>query len=133
MYRFILRWAINAVALYAAIVVVENIIPGGIALQNPSWQSYVWLGLIFGLINALVRPLLALLTCPLILLTLGLFTLIINTFMFYLAGWVGSFFNVGYTVNSFWAALVGAIVVSVVSIALSLLIRDEGRRKRSKK
>jgi putative membrane protein len=133
MYRFILRWAINAVALYAAIVVVENIIPGGIALQNPSWQSYVWLGLIFGLINALVRPLLALLTCPLILLTLGLSTLIINTFMFYLAGWVGSFFNVGYTVNSFWAALVGAIVVSVVSIALSLLIRDEGRRKRSKK
>jgi putative membrane protein len=133
MYRFIIRWAINALALYAAIVVTNSLIPGGISLQNPNWQSYVWLGLIFGLINALVRPLLAFLTCPLIILTLGLFTLIINTFLFYLAGWLGSFFNVGYDVNSFWAALIGAIVVSVVSIALSIVLRDERRPRRRKK
>ena len=130
MYRFILRWAINALAVYVAIVVVNSLIPGGIQLQNPGWLTYVWLGLIFGLVNALLRPLLAFLTCPLIMLTLGLFTLVINTFLFYLVGWIGRFFNVGYTVNSFWAALLGAIVVSLVSIALSLLIRDEGKRRR---
>jgi len=133
MYRFIIRWAINALALYAAIVVTNSVIPGGINLQNPTWQSYVWLGLIFGLINALVRPLLAFLTCPLIILTLGLFTLVINTFLFYLVGWLGTFFNVGYVVNSFWAALLGAIVVSVVSIALSVVLRDESRQRRRKK
>lgn len=130
MYRFIIRWAINALALYVAIVVTNSLIPGGISLQNPNWQSYLWLGLIFGLVNALVRPVLALLTCPLIILTLGLFTLVINTFLFYLVGWLGSFFNVGYTVSSFWAALIGAIVVSVVSIALSLVLRDENRHRR---
>jgi putative membrane protein len=130
MYRFILRWAINAIAIYAAIVLLENVIPGGIALQNPGWQTYIWLGLIFGLVNALLRPLLAFLTCPLIMLTLGLFTLVINTFLFYLVGWIGRFFNVGYTVNSFWAALLGAIIVSVVSIALSLLIREDSKRGR---
>ena len=133
MNRFIIRWAINALALYAAIVVTNSVIPGGINLQNPTWQSYVWLGLIFGLINALVRPLLAFLTCPLIILTLGLFTLVINTFLFYLVGWLGNFFNVGYVVNSFWAALLGAIVVSVVSIALSVVLRDESRQRRRKK
>ncbi|HEX9616298.1 MAG TPA: phage holin family protein [Anaerolineales bacterium] len=133
MNRFIIRWAINALALYAAIVVTNSVIPGGINLQNPTWQSYVWLGLIFGLINALVRPLLAFLTCPLIILTLGLFTLVINTFLFYLVGWLGTFFNVGYVVNSFWAALLGAIVVSVVSIALSVVLRDESRQRRRKK
>lgn len=132
MYRFLIRWAINAVALYAAIVVVESVIPGGISLQNPVWQSYVWLGLIFGLINALLRPLLTLLTCPLIVLTLGLFTLVINTILFYLVGSVGALFGVGYTVNSLWAALLGSVVVSLVSIALSLLVRDEGRRRRKK-
>jgi putative membrane protein len=133
MYRFIIRWAINALALYAAIVVTNSLIPGGISLQNPNWQSYLWLGLIFGLINALVRPLLALLTCPLIILTLGLFTLVINTFLFYLVGWLGAFFNVGYVVNSFWAALIGAIVVSVVSIALSVVLRDESRQRSRRK
>jgi putative membrane protein len=133
MYRFIIRWAINALALYAAIVVTNSLIPGGISLQNPNWQSYLWLGLIFGLINALVRPILAFLTCPLIILTLGLFTLVINTFLFYLVGWLGTFFNVGYVVNSFWAALIGAIVVSVVSIALSVVLRDESRPQRRRK
>jgi putative membrane protein len=124
MTRFFLRWIINAVALYVAIVVVNGTI-GGISLQSHAWYAYLWMALIFGLVNALLRPLIALLTCPLIVLTLGLFTLIINTFLFYVVGWIGSFFGVGYTVNSFLSALLGAIVVSLVSIVLSLLLRDE--------
>lgn len=128
MIKFLLRWLINAVALYVAVVVVDNL-TGGIQLQNPGWQTYVWLALIFGLVNALLRPLLSILTCPLIILTLGLFTLIINTFLFYLAGVVGTWFGVGYTLNTFWDALLGAAVVSVVSFFLSLALKDDNRRR----
>jgi putative membrane protein len=133
MTRFILRWAINALALYVAIVVVNNTI-GGIQLQSPNWTSYIWMGLIFGLVNALVRPVLKILTCPLILLTLGLFTLILNTFLFYLVGYIGTFFGVGFFITSFWSAFLGALVVSVVSVVLTSVMRDEvsGRRRTSR-
>jgi putative membrane protein len=124
MYRFILRWAINAVALYAAIALVP-----GIHMQSASWISIIWLALIFGLVNALLRPLLSILTCPLIILTLGLFTLLINTFLFYLAGYIGLAFGVGFTVDNFWVALLGGIVVSIVSVVLSVFIRKDNRRR----
>jgi putative membrane protein len=120
MYRFLIRWAINAVALYVAVALVPGIQP-----QTANWLSYIWLALIFGVVNALLNPLLKLLTCPLILLTLGLFTLVINTFLFYLAGNIGTAFGVGFTVDSIWSALLGSIVVSVVSVVLSLVFKDE--------
>ncbi|RPI32692.1 MAG: phage holin family protein, partial [Chloroflexota bacterium] len=81
----------------------------------------------------LVRPLLTVLTCPLILLTLGLFTLIINTLLFYLVGYIGSIFGVGYSVESFGAAFVGAIIVSLVSFVLSLLLKDELKEWKQRK
>jgi len=130
MSRFILRWTINAIALYAAVMAVNNTI-GGISLQNPSLVSYIWMALIFGFVNSLLRPLLKLLTCPLILLTLGLFTLIINTFLFYLVGYVGTWFGVGFSLENFWAALLGSVVVSLVSIALSLFVKDERRKAKT--
>jgi putative membrane protein len=120
MNRFILRWAINAVALYVAVAVVPGIQP-----QSSNWLSFIWMALIFGVVNALLNPLLKLLTCPLILLTLGLFTLVINTFLFYLAGEIGKSFGVGFTVDGFWSALLGSIVVSIVSVVLSLFIHEE--------
>jgi putative membrane protein len=125
MTKFIIRWAIIAVALYVAVAVVNAVIPGGIVLQSESWLSYVWLALIFGILNAFIGPLLRLLTCPLIILTLGLFTLVLNTLLFYLAGFIGRAFGVGFTITSFWAAFLGALVVSVVSVVLNLLVRDE--------
>lgn len=94
------------------------------------WLALLGLGLIFGALNAFLRPLLKLLTCPLILLTLGLFTLLINTAMFALAGWVGSFFNIGFSVADFWTAFLGAVVTSLVSIALSLLVGDGEKKKK---
>ena len=84
MTKFILRWAINAIALYLAVL----ILPGRIDLTS-GLVSILWLALIFGLVNALFRPLINLLTCPLIILTLGLFTLVINTFMFWLTRIIG--------------------------------------------
>ncbi len=120
MNRFILRWAINAVALYVAVAVVP-----GIQSQSENWLSFIWMALIFGVVNAFLGPVLKLLTCPLILLTLGFFSLVINTFLFYLAGAIGRSFGVGFTVSGFWAALFGSIIVSLVSIVLSLVFRDE--------
>jgi len=126
--RFILRWIINAIALYAAIVLVP-----GIRLQSGQanqWLAILLLALVFGLLNALLRPLIMMLTCPLIILTLGLGTLLINTLLFYLTGWIGNQFGWGFTVEGFWSAFLGALVVSVVSIALNLILKDEMRPRR---
>jgi putative membrane protein len=123
MTKFILRWAINAVAIFLAIRFVP-----GISLQS-GWVSVIWLALIFGLVNAFLRPLLNLLTCPLIILTLGLFTLLINTFLFWLTGQIGQFFGIGITMNGFWPAFLGGVVVTVVSVALTLILKDELRHR----
>ncbi|MDD2695614.1 MAG: phage holin family protein [Anaerolineales bacterium] len=120
MNRFILRWAINAVGLYAAIALVPGIHP-----QSTNWLSIIWLALIFGIVNALLNPLLKLLTCPLILLTLGLFTLVINMALFMVAGYIGTAFGVGFTVDGWLTAFLGSLVVSAVSIVLSMVLRDE--------
>ncbi len=126
MSRLILRWAINAVALYLAVVLIP-----GIQLYG-SWFSIIWLALIFGLINALLRPLLKLFTCPLVALTLGLFTLLINAFLFWLTSIVGQAFGFGLIIGRpvFWNAFLGSLVVSVVSVILSLILKDELRGKR---
>jgi len=125
--RFLLRWIINAVALYVAVALVPGIHP-----QSPHWYSYLWLAVIFGLVNALIRPLLKLLTCPLIVLTLGLFVWVINALMFALAGWIGVHFGVGFTVDSFWAALLGSIITSITASLLTLLFKDELKGKKHK-
>lgn len=127
MTRFILRWVINAVALYAAIALLNG---RGITPESTNWLSFIWLALIFGLINALLRPLLTILTCPLIILTLGLGTLLINTFLFYLAGVIGTSFGVGFTVDGFWPAFWGGLIVSVVSILLNSLLHEDRHRQR---
>jgi putative membrane protein len=120
MTRFLIRWAINTVALYVAIAIVP-----GIHTQSSNLLALIWLALIFGVINALLSPLLKFLTCPLIILTLVLFTLLINTLLFWLAGRVGDMFGVGFTVAGFLPALLGSLVVSVISIVLSLVFREE--------
>lgn len=124
MEKFIFRWLINAVALYAAVATIPGIHP-----QSTGWLSFIWLALIFGLLNALLRPLLKFLTCPLIILTLGVFSLLINTFLFWLAGVVGANFHVGFTVDGFWPAFLGGLVVTVVSVALTMIFKDEKRKK----
>ncbi len=86
--KFILRLAINMVALYVAIV----LLPKNITLEG-SMLNIIWLALIFGLVNAILRPPFKALSCLLIVLTLGLFTLVINALLFALTGWIGSLFS----------------------------------------
>jgi len=123
MERFFIRLAVNAVALYIAVNVVD-----GIHAEPDNWLAFVLLALIFGLINALLKPLLTIMSCPLIILTLGLGTLLINTLMFYLAGVIGNQFGVGFTVDGFWPAFLGALVVSIISFLLSALLGGDKRR-----
>jgi putative membrane protein len=127
MTRFLLRWFINAIAIYVAISIVPGISLSTALTQR--WVAIALLALIFGLLNALLRPLLVLLTCPLIILTLGLGTLLINTLLFYLTGQIGGQFGLGFSVSGFWPAFIGALVVSIVSIVLNLLLKDEKRRR----
>lgn len=128
MRNFIIRLAINAVALYAAVALMTD---NGITPQSANWLDLVWLALIFGVINAVLKPILLIASCPLIILTLGLGTLLINTLLFYLAGLIGTRFGVGFTVDGFLPAFLGSLIVSVVSFFLSSIFREERRRGRA--
>ena len=122
MIKLILRLGINAVAVFAAIYFLNG---HGIQAETTGWMYYIGLGLIFGLVNAILRPLLVTLSCPLIILTLGLGTLLINTLLFYLSGLIGQYFGVGFTVDGFVPAFLGSLIVSVVSLILSALLHGE--------
>ena len=114
----LIRLIINAVALYVA----TRFVPG--LTFDGHWTTIALVALIFGLVNALVRPLLEVLTCPLVILTLGLFTFIINALMLLLTGWIGDQFGLGFHVAGFVPALIGALVVSLVSFVLNLVASE---------
>jgi putative membrane protein len=122
--RFIGRFVINALALAAAIFILQP----HITIQGTSWLSILVLALIFGLVNAIIKPLLIVLSCPMLILTLGLGTIIINTLLFLLTGWIGTQFGFGFSVENFWWALLGAIIVSVVSFILSRFLHTSKNR-----
>ncbi|HUF37375.1 MAG TPA: phage holin family protein [Anaerolineales bacterium] len=122
--QFLIRWGINIVGLYVAVLIVP-----GVTLASGDWLGFVWLALIFGLLNALVRPFLMLLTCPLIILTLGLGTLLLNTVMMYLLEWASDLFDLGFDLAGFWPAFLGAIVVTLVSVAMTMVFKDELKKK----
>ncbi len=118
--KFILRVIINAVSLYVAV----QLLSGHILMQNNQWYGYLILGLIFGLVNALIKPVLMVASCPLIIVTLGLGTLLINTLLFLIAGKIGQVFQFGFEIpqDTFWYAFLGALIVSIISFLLSRFI-----------
>lgn len=118
--RLLVRWAINAIAIWAAIELVPGIEHTGTA------SSLLLIALVFGLVNALVRPFLTLLTCPLIVVTLGLFVLVVNALMLGLTAWLVP----SLTVDGFWPAFWGAIIISLVSSVISMFIKDEREREK---
>jgi putative membrane protein len=118
MTQFLIRLGINVVGLYAAI----RIFP--IQAENTTWVGILVLAVIFGLVNALVAPILKFFTCPFILVTLGLFVLIINTFLFWLTGAIGYLFGFGFTANFIYLFL-GALVVAIINVLLSAVFKDQ--------
>jgi putative membrane protein len=111
---FLLRLLINAAALWIAIQLVDGIEHRG------SWSSLLIVALVFGVLNASIRPLLKLLSLPVIILTLGLFIFAINALMLMLTGWISGLLDLGFYVAGFWDAFVGGLIISVVSFVLSL-------------
>jgi putative membrane protein len=109
--RLLLVWLINAVALIG----VAYLLP---SVSISSFGAALVAALVLGLVNAVIRPILVLLTLPVTLLTLGLFIFVINGLLFWL---VGSFIQ-GFFVAGFWAGVVGAIIYSLISWALSALV-----------
>jgi putative membrane protein len=84
--------------------------------------AYLFIGLLFGLVNALIRPLVSMLSLPITILTLGLFTIVINAGMLYLTSWLSSFTPVHFTIDSFfWTALLAAVIITVVSLLAGLI------------
>ena len=127
--KLLLRWLINAIAIAITVVVVPGI-NGGItagADQPLSVDPTTLLGvaLIFGLVNALVRPLLKALSCGLVVLTLGLFIFVINAAMLLLTSFIAQQLGLQFVVEGFGAALVGSIIISLVSIVLNVFIKDD--------
>jgi putative membrane protein len=111
--RLLLVWILNAIALLG----VAYIYPG---VQVEDWKSAAIAALVLGLVNTLVKPILVLLTLPVTILTLGLFLVVLNALLF----WGVAEILPGFNVNGFWAAVLGAILYSVIGWALSTLIPD---------
>jgi putative membrane protein len=125
--RLIIRWVIVAFSLFVAAWLVP-----GIRVEGNAWLIFTVMAVILGLVNAIVRPILALLTCSLIILTLGLFVLVINAVTLWLASSIAvNWFHVGFYVDGFWAAFLGALIVSIVSVILSSVVREPARKGRA--
>src|SRR5262245_37030568 len=119
----IVRLLINALALLAAAWLVPGIhlsAARGSATTH-DWLTLVIVALIFGVVNAIIRPIVLLLTLPLNILTLGLFTFVVNALMLLLTSWIATGMELGFRVDGFWPALVGALIISVVSFLLNRL------------
>src|SRR5215475_13148773 len=115
---FVIRLLINAAALWVATRIVPGVSYDGGVLP------FLGVALVFGIINATLRPLTKILTFPLILVTLGLFALVVNGLMLWLTSSLSDALGLGFHVSGFWPAFFGALVVSLVSTLLSILITE---------
>lgn len=120
--RLLLRWAAAAIAVAVAV----ELLPG--LTYDGRWQTLAIVALMLGLVNSLVRPLLKTLSCGVIVLTLGLFLLVINAAMLYLAAWLSREAGFELRVDGFVTAVLGSLIISFVSWAISLLVAKDRRR-----
>jgi putative membrane protein len=121
--KFLLRLIINAIALWLATRFVD-----GISFDGDLTFLLV-VALIFGVANAIVKPILIVLTFPFLIVTLGLFLLVLNAFMLWLTGAISDAADLGFHVSGFRAAFLGGLVVSIVSFVLSLMVGGESKRR----
>ncbi len=120
--RLLLRWLISSLGIFAAVWLVP-----GIHFSGPGWHIGV-VALVFGLLNALLRPLIYLLTCPLVILTLGLFGLVINAVLLGLTSALADQLGISFHIDGFWPAFWGGMVISIVTTLLSMLAGDTSVR-----
>ncbi len=119
--RLFIRWLIIAISLVFAVMIVP-----GIRVEGNAWVVVGVMAIVLGLVNAIIKPVLTFLSCAFILLTMGLFLLVINAFTLWLASWISqNWLNVGFVVEGFFPALFGSIIVSIVSFVLNHIFSDK--------
>lgn len=124
--RLLLRWVIASIALVVAVWLVPGITVGP---GRDAAVAVAVMAVILGFVNALIRPLLKLLTCPLVILTLGLFVLVINAICLWLASYIAVHgFHILFVVDGFWAAFLGALIVSVVTAVMTTVLGDDDKK-----
>jgi putative membrane protein len=119
---FLIRLLVNAAALWVATRVVPGVTYAGELLP------FLGVALVFGIVNAFIRPVAKLLALPLIIVTLGVFAFIVNGLMLWLTSSVSTALGLGFHVSGFWAALFGSLVVSLVSTMLWMFVQDDSVR-----
>ena len=126
MKSFAIKVLVNGAALWAAAYLVHGIqLAGGTASTTSQLVTILWVAVIFGGLNALIKPILTILSLPVIILTLGLFTLIVNAAMLELTSWFAGQFNLAFHVDSFfWDAVIGSIIITIVSMILNAVLPD---------
>lgn len=125
--RLLVRLLASAVALAVAAGLVEGISVGP-GTNRERALTLLGVAIIFGLVNAIVRPILRLLTLPLVVLTLGLFLLVLNALMLLLTEWIANQFDLAFHVDGFWSALLGALIITVVSFLINIVLPDKYER-----
>ncbi|MFH9665876.1 phage holin family protein [Streptomyces globisporus] len=124
MKNFVVKTIANAGALAVAIWLIGNITLEGGSTGRKA-LTLILVALIFGLVNSLVKPVVQLLTFPLFILTLGLITLVVNALMLLLTSWLADVVDLSFHVEGFWTAVLGGLIISVVSWALNVVLPDE--------
>ncbi|MGV8978233.1 MAG: phage holin family protein [Cellulomonas sp.] len=125
---FLMRVIINGVAIWLATVLLSGLQIVGAGSTGQKVGIIALIALIFGLVNAIVKPLVKLLAFPLYILTLGLFTLVVNALMLLLTAWITGHGDWGLRIDTFGTAVIGALIISIVSFALSVAL-PSGRKR----
>ncbi|HEY5248393.1 MAG TPA: phage holin family protein [Dermatophilaceae bacterium] len=127
MKSFAIKVLVNGVALWAAAYFVQGIhLAEGSASTSSQLVTILWVAVIFGLLNAVIKPIMTFFSLPVIILTLGLFVLIVNAAMLELTSWFAGQFSLAFHVDAFfWDAVLGAIVITIVSMLLNLVLPDD--------
>lgn len=121
--KFIIKIGVIAAALWVTVWLIDGLTFDG------TWVQFVLIALVFGVVNAVVRPLAKLLSFPIIVVTLGFFALVVNALMFWFVAWLSgpSVLDLGFATTGFWASFFGAIVMALVSFVLNRFLKPSRR------
>jgi putative membrane protein len=120
--KIVIRWLITAIAIFFTVWLM----PGMFIEGTNAFIAVGVMAFVLGFVNAIIRPILAFLSCGCIVATLGLFMLVINAFTLWFSSWICvNWLNIGFYVEGFWTSLFGSIVISIVSFFLSMVLIDD--------
>lgn len=123
--RFLLRVVVAAIAIWLSTLVVSGVVVEATGDEVNVVVTYLVVGLLFALVNAVVKPIVRFLAFPLYILTLGLLAIVVNALMLLLTSWLASFTPFGFHVDGFWSAALGAIVISISTVILNIVFRND--------